>query len=329
MLKAIVEASPLAIITVDRARTIGTWNPSAERMFGVPANAAIGKSLTEAGSPQIAELFAKLIEAAPAAPIETTLKRNDGTTINVSIFPAPLRSADGEVYAVMGLLQNITDRKRLEQEREELLRRIVTSQEEERKRIARELHDELGQHLTALKVGLEALHPSDDDVGRMKQTVSDIDASVDRLTLELRRPALDDVGLQGAIISLTEQFTASTGIRADVHTKGTDGERLADEVEATLYRVLQEALMNVRKHAHAQNVSVIVECTANEVKLIVEDDGNGFDGDGDGDEATRDRFGILGMRERVTLIGGSFNIESAPQRGTAVYVRVPLNRPTA
>jgi signal transduction histidine kinase len=253
---------------------------------------------------------------------DTLLRRSDGTWLNVSIFPAPLRAADDSVYAVMGLLQDVTERKRLEQERERLLRRIVTGQEEERQRIARELHDELGQHLTALKVGLEALRPAGESVERMKEIVTKLDRSVDRLTLELRPPVLDDVGLHGAIGSLVEQFTAASGIRADIHSTGTDGERLPEPVETTLYRVLQEALTNVWKHSAAKSVSVIVERHPEQVQLIVEDDGDGFDPDSD--DGTPGHFGLLGMRERVSLIGGTFNIESGSGQGTTLYVRVPL-----
>jgi signal transduction histidine kinase len=244
-------------------------------------------------------------------------------SFNVSIHPAPLRAADGSIYAVMGLLQDITDRKRMEQEREQLLHRIVSTQEEERRRIARELHDELGQHITALKVGLEALQPANESVQRMKELVSGIDRSVDRLTLELRPPALDDVGLDGAIGSLLDQFTAASGIRADVHSNGGDGERLPSPVETTLYRVLQEALTNVWKHSKAKSVSVILERQPVQVQMIVEDDGDGFEVSEEGDGA-HGRFGLLGMRERISLIGGTFNIESAPGQGTTLYVRVPL-----
>jgi PAS domain S-box-containing protein len=326
MLQAIIDSSPLAIIAVDTQRNVTTWNASAERMFGSSAADVLGKPLPNIAS-DTADAQTTLIDAMFAGGAqrvyETLLHRNDGTSLHVSVLPAPLRAPDGSIYAVMGLLQDISDRKLLERERERLLRRIVSGQEEERQRIARELHDELGQHLTALKVGLEALRPTSESVQRLTDIVRVLDRSVDRLTLELRPPALGDVGLYGAIGSLLDQFTTSSGVHADVHTTGTEGERLPDAIETTLYRVLQEALTNVWKHAAAKNVSVIIERHPDQVQLIVEDDGTGFEHADDGDDHGA-RFGLLGMRERISLIGGSFNIESSPEQGTTLYVRVPL-----
>lgn len=183
-------------------------------------------------------------------------------------------------------------------------------------------------------MGLEALQPANDSIERMKRIVADLDESVDRLTLELRPPVLDDVGLDGAIGSLVEHFTSSSGIHADIHVTGTDGDRLTSPVETTLYRVVQEALTNIWKHAGATTVSVILERHPQQVQLIVEDDGRGLDHhDGNGEDGHGDgpplRFGLLGMRERVSLIGGSFNIESAAGKGTTVYVRVPLRERSA
>ena len=320
MLQAIVDSSPVAIIAVDASRHVMTWNPAAERMFGIPADEVMGGPL-----PQAVNIFDAAFagQPPPRRANETVIRRPDGAVLNVSVMPAPLLAADGSILAVMGLLQDITERRRLEHEREQLLHRIVVSQEEERHRIARELHDELGQQLTALKILLEALPPGGDSVQRMTESVARIDRSIDRLTLELRPPALDDLGLNGAISSLIEQFTNASEIRADVHSIGVDGERLPQAVETALYRVLQEALTNVWRHSGATSVSVILERQPAQVQMIVEDDGHGFDPDARDDD-DRGRFGILGMRERVALVGGTLNIESTSGHGTTLYIRVPL-----
>jgi PAS domain S-box-containing protein len=209
-------------------------------------------------------------------------------------------------------------------QRQQLLERLVAATEEERQRVARELHDEMGQHITALKVGLETLDAPDEALARMKGIVTQLDESVDRLALELRPPALDDVGLCGAISSLTEQFSAASGIRVDLHVSGADDVRLPEAVETAIYRVLQEALTNVWKHAGARAASVIVERTSEQLQLIVEDDGRGFDVEETlSNVASRGHLGLLGMRERLTILGGSLDIESEAGHGTTVYVRVP------
>ena len=155
-------------------------------------------------------------------------------------------------------------------------------------------------------------------------------ARVDRLTFELRPPALDHIGLHGAITVLAEELSAASGVRVDVHLPGVEGERFGDGIETALYRVVQEALTNVWKHSGAKTASVIVEREGDALRMIVEDDGRGFDGDNalDG-EPVRGRFGLLGMRERLALLGGAMHIESEPGSGTTIYVRVPLSDPPA
>ncbi len=186
----------------------------------------------------------------------------------------------------------------------------------------------MGQHLTALRVVLQTVQASGDGVRRLGSIVDRLDQSVDRLTLELRPPALDHLGLHGAIASLAEVVSATSGVRVDVHLPGVDGERFGDSIETALYRVVQEALTNVWKHSGAKTVSVIVERDPGALRMIVEDDGRGFDGDGAlAGEAARGRFGLLGMRERLALVGGSFHIESEPGSGTTIYARVPLPDP--
>ena len=258
----------------------------------------------------------------------------------------PLRDADGRIARWFGAATDVHEqriaREELERrvqertrelaelslQRQQLLERLVAATEEERQRIARELHDEMGQHLTALRVGLQTLRPQGDGVEHMKDIIDRLDRSVDRLTLELRPPALDHLGLHGAISSLVEEFSAASGVHVDVHLPGVDGERFSGGIETAIYRVVQEALTNVWKHSGAKLVSVIVEREADALRMIVEDDGHGFDGDGAlAGETARGRFGLLGMRERLALVGGSFHIESQPGSGATIYVRVPLANP--
>jgi PAS domain S-box-containing protein len=208
-----------------------------------------------------------------------------------------------------------------------LLRQIVNAQEDERQRIARELHDELGQPLTALQLGLGALPTSSPDkLRQLMEIVTDIDHTVERLAFEIRPAALTELGLDAAIRQLIETFQSESGVAADLHLMPEmHRERLADIVGSTLYRVLQEALTNVWRHSSATGVSIIVDQRNDHVQMIIEDNGCGFDAKAvfNRDEGGR-RFGLVGVRQRVEVVGGTVNIESSEGSGTTLYVRVPI-----
>ncbi|HEX8252351.1 MAG TPA: CheR family methyltransferase [Thermoanaerobaculia bacterium] len=207
--------------------------------------------------------------------------------------------------------------------RQQLLERLVNVTEEERQRIARELHDEMGQHITALRVRLESFRNV--GVDDLKAIITRIDQSIDRMTLELRPPALDQLGLHGAISTLGDEFSGASGIRVALHLGVDADDRFAEDIESALYRVLQESLTNVWKHAAASTVSIILERDRSALRMIIEDDGRGFDAVGTaGGPPARGRFGLLGMRERLALVGGTFDIESEAERGATIFVQVPL-----
>jgi signal transduction histidine kinase len=205
------------------------------------------------------------------------------------------------------------------------LRRVVAAQELERRRLARELHDETGQALTSILLGLKTIdEASDRDVLRaavaeLRERVVTALQDVRRLAVELRPRVLDDFGLVSALERLTETFQESSGIPVELET-GTSGERLPGEIETALYRIVQEALTNVVKHAQAERVSVVLTRRGGAVAVVVEDDGRGFDPD----EAGADGFGLVGMRERIELLGGRLRVESSEAAGTTLAVEVPL-----
>jgi signal transduction histidine kinase len=214
--------------------------------------------------------------------------------------------------------------------RVELLRRLVTAQEDERRRVSRELHDGLGQELTALILGLKALErafpedtPGRERLGEVEVIAGRIGREAHDLAVELRPTALDDIGLDSALATYVARWSERTGVVADFQPLGQDAGRLPPEVETTLYRVFQEALNNVAKHAAARKVSVILERRRDEVTALVEDDGKGFDSDRIGSEPRR-RLGLIGMRERVALVGGTLLVESGEGEGTTVRARIPL-----
>jgi signal transduction histidine kinase len=206
------------------------------------------------------------------------------------------------------------------------LRRVVEGQELERRRLARELHDETGQALTSILLGLKQVDEAKnaDDaraaVATVREQVVSTLQNVRRLAVELRPKALDDFGLVPALERLGEAFAEQSGIAVDVQAN-LDAARLPAEVETALYRIVQEALTNVAKHAGAKKVSVVVTKREGFVTAVVEDDGKGFGASGGGDG---DGLGLVGMKERVGLLDGRLAIESTEGAGTTLVAEVPI-----
>jgi signal transduction histidine kinase len=205
------------------------------------------------------------------------------------------------------------------------LRRVVEAQELERRRLARELHDETGQALTSILLGLMAHEESFDDpesraaTAELRELVVSTLQDVRRLAVELRPSALDDFGLVAALERLATSFAEQSGIAVDFQTS-LGGERLSGEVETALYRIVQESLTNVVKHARARRVSILLTRKSGAIKAVIEDDGQGFDPA----EGTLDGFGLIGMRERLALLGGRLQVESASEAGTTIAAEVPI-----
>ncbi|MDR5694787.1 MAG: histidine kinase [Armatimonadota bacterium] len=220
--------------------------------------------------------------------------------------------------------------KKKEEIRRYLLARVISAQEEERNRIARELHDEAGQALTSLMVGLRVLGESGslEEIRRRAEELRDIAAktleNVKNLAVELRPRILDDLGLVAALERMTKQCSRQFGIRIDFQAIGLN-RRLPLDVEVAVYRIVQEALTNVGKHAQAESASVLLEQRDHSLIAIVEDDGRGFDVEQILQESRLDaKLGLYGMIERADLIGGKLSIESRPGGGTTVFLEIPL-----
>jgi len=222
----------------------------------------------------------------------------------------------------------VTERKQAEDARAHVLGQLVTAQEDERRRIARDLHDQMGQQLTALRLKLETLkhqigntEEASAQVEQAQAIARQIETDVDYLARQLRPAALDDIGLKDTLADYVKSWSSHFDIPAEFHASGFDVERLLPEIETNLYRIAQEALNNVSKHAGAARVDVILELRDGHVVLVVEDDGGGFDLEAKAD-AMRG-MGLAGMRERAALIGGAVEVESAPGEGTTIFARAP------
>jgi signal transduction histidine kinase len=230
---------------------------------------------------------------------------------------------------VEDMLRRARDHERRLRERLEAhARLVVEAQEAERRRIARELHDEIGQTLTGLKLTLEQLERSPPEevclgLSRARGLVAELMSRVDILSLDLRPAMLDDLGLLPALLWLVGRYYAQTGVRVTVEHEGLD-RKLEPDVETAAYRIVQEALTNVARHAETGRASV--RCTAGDDAFLIEvrDEGAGFDS-GAASAGTL-KFGLVGMEERARLVGGKLTVTSEPGKGTAVVASLPIRR---
>ena len=230
------------------------------------------------------------------------------------------------------LQTEISKHKESEAARLELLRRLVTAQEEERRRISRELHDQTGQQLAALLLGLKTLNNSTDNGStslhksllQLQKLTERLVEEAHHLAWELRPAALDDLGLETAISNYVEKWSERNSISLDFHS-GLNKLRLPPPVETAVFRIVQEALTNVLKHARATRVSVMLEYRYDELLVIVEDNGCGFQPEAPLRMKERGGLGLVGINERVALVGGKLNIESDPACGTTLAIRIPAS----
>jgi signal transduction histidine kinase len=221
-----------------------------------------------------------------------------------------------------------TDELRREREtlRRQLLEKVITTQEDERRRIARELHDSTSQNLTSLIVGLRIMETNcakcaaQSKATDLRQVASKTLDEVHDLSMRLRPRALDDLGLAAALERLVAEWQARYKIPVDVIIQL--GERLPGDVETALYRIVQETLTNIARHAESKSASILIEKHGDSVRAIVEDDGIGFDVTTNYGER---HLGLLGMRERAELLNGTLTIESTLEHGTSVFIEIPLN----
>jgi two-component system CheB/CheR fusion protein len=236
--------------------------------------------------------------------------------------------------ALASVRDEVAQRKKAEIGRDNLLRQIVHAQEAERRRISRELHDNMGQHLTAILLLIQAIESqnrdlpfddrraTNDSLARLRSMVDELLSVSHRLAWELRPALLDNIGLKAALEQYMVNWSQKSEIKADFMSNMQDQKSaLSPDVETALFRVTQEALTNVQRHSGASQVSVVMEHTEDSVSVIVEDNGRGLDLE---NSDYSDRLGLLGMRERLELVGGTLTLESSEGAGLTIYARVPL-----
>jgi PAS domain S-box-containing protein len=344
-LAAIVDSSEDAIIGKTLDTTIISWNHGAERIYGYTATEAIGQPigmlLPPGSEDEVPAIMKRIRRGEKVEHYETKRQRKDGTIIDVSVTVSPIKTRDGDVIGASAIARDITERKQAEAARAQiarleasqaahrlLLERVFETQEQERRRIARELHDEAGQLMASLLVGLRALDDAatiDDAKAQSRRlravAVKALD-EVGRLARGLHSSVLDDHGLAVALQRYVAEYSTTHNIAVDLTLDETDARNLSPAVQLAVFRVVQEALTNVVKHSGATAIRVRVARSANGLKTTIADNGRGFEADAVSAHSEA-HLGLQSMRERVAILGGTLRIRSGA-RGTTIAVRVPL-----
>ncbi|HZP93608.1 MAG TPA: PAS domain-containing sensor histidine kinase [Burkholderiales bacterium] len=346
-LAAIVNSAMDAIITVDEQQRIVLFNRAAEQVFRCPREEALGTSLDRflparfrAAHRSHIDHFGRTGVTSRRMGDVTTLwaLRADGEEFPIEASISQVTEGERCYYTV--ILRDITLRKqyddelkRRQNELQALSAQVLEAREDEKTRIARELHDELGQLLTALKMDLgwlrERLPDGVEELGvktqKMSETLEQTVTSVRRIAADLRPLMLDDLGLADAVGWLAEDFAQRSGVKCELLAPAEEQLNGIDRgVANALYRALQESLTNIARHAEARHAWVVLAIDDGELRMEIEDDGRGIAPD---DLAKSRSLGLKGMRERVFHLGGSLEVARAPRGGTRVRLRMPARPP--
>jgi PAS domain S-box-containing protein len=344
----LIDSSEDAIITKDMSGHIISWNPSAERIFGYTATEMKGQSILRLiPVEQYAEeefILCQLRDGRKVDYYESTRLTRYGKLIDVSLSVSPIRNEQGQIVGASKIVRDISERRQIDlklqrdaRRLQELSHRLMNSEEEERRRLGRDLHDQTGSNLTAFTLNLKTLRaklPST-VAQEMKRHFDDLESLVRETILHirdvlsnLRPPALDEFGVLAALTHFVERIAAHSDLQLKVYGH-EPSPRLSPEIEIALFRIAQEALTNALKHANARCVTIVLNSDGSHVRLHVQDDGRGFDYDNN--RPSLSSLGMITMRERAQAIGAELRLRSAIGTGTEITVVVEnsnITKPT-
>jgi PAS domain S-box-containing protein len=333
--RSIFDSATDGFVILDLEGKIRTANRAAHEMHGRPPESLRGLALSELLADEHRKLADDVLRTATATGqvrLEAVHRRADGARFDVEVRGSTFRY--GDEPRVLLILSDVSERKRAQERQALLSRKVLVAQEEERSRISRELHDELGQLLTALRFEIDWLRKrmargDEQALGSFANSVELVEkaaAELRRICKGLRPPLLDDLGLDPASRLLVDEFRERTGIDARFTLELGAGQRqIPPEIALAVYRVLQESLTNVSRHSGASAVEIGLRRDASgEIALVVVDNGRGFD---PASPALAQGSGMAGMRERSAIVDGRLEIRSSPGHGTSVEFRVPLAVP--
>ncbi|MBA3532787.1 MAG: PAS domain S-box protein [Ardenticatenales bacterium] len=347
MLQVLFQASPLAIVTLDAAGRVDLWNEAAKAVFGWTRQEVHLLPLPFVPVEQAAffkTLHSQVLRGSSFTQVQATCQRKSGEHFPVHLSMAPLRNAQGKISSCIAIFADVSEPLRLADELRQTQHRLTESRGAERLHLARELHDGVLQQMMGIRYQLaEARRKQLKQKGReeqvegMSQMVTELQretleviTQVRRVISELRPPGLEELGLKLALEGFLAQLQRqrSSDLPSIQFTCAGADRTLSSPVALCLFRVTQEALRNVLKHACARRISVAVRVLATQVDLTIQDDGRGFQVPGCLGEFTRgNHFGLIGMEERVAALRGTLSIQSQPGEGTFITVRLPVSEP--
>lgn len=334
--RELFENSRDAIYVHDMSGRYISVNRAAEELSGFARAEILGRHYSNFVAPRhlkdARENFCRKLDAPVETIYEAEVVCKNGRRTPVEISSRMIYR-EGEAVAVQGIARDITERKRAQQILQDYSRRLIEVQEAERQHLSRELHDEIGQSLTAIRINLEWIRRSNiaapEAVPRIDESIEAVDDAVKRvreLALELRPSLLDDLGLASALRWYVDRFALRTGINAQVVGDIQRTHHIPHEIETAAFRIVQEALTNVARHSFATRVSVDISQRNGELHLEIADNGIGFDSDTIlNGKSTATALGLRGMQERALAVNGDINISSQPRAGTHILLAVPLS----
>lgn len=330
----LIETANDVIFSLAADGRIVTVNRAFEKITGWPRTAWVGRPFAPLIHPDEMELaverFLGVLKGKRPETWQYRVRKADGQYV-VGEFTLSREVKAGKPVGVFGIGRDITERKRVEEALQNLSRHVLQAQEDERGRISRELHDQVGQSLTAISMALAAwrnngaAEPENRPatVAGIQRLLEETTEAVHRFARELRPAMLDDLGLLPALRSHAKNFSARTGLRVLLRTDSV-ADKLNDEQKVAIFRVVQESLTNVAKHARASRVKISLRHAGEGVCMEVADNGKSFHPGPENSEKQKQRLGLLGMQERVRLVNGQFAIKPYPGRGTTVCVTIPF-----
>ncbi|RZB37784.1 MAG: hypothetical protein SRB2_00886 [Desulfobacteraceae bacterium Eth-SRB2] len=309
-------------------------SPSIEEISRYKREEIIGKSLSDIYvDPKNRDEFLKeLLKNEKVTDHEALMIDKDGSQIHCSITAKLVRDKQGNPVKIIGSLRNITERKQAEEHINILTQELMRTQESERQRISRDLHDHVAQELSAVKIGFETFFDHQPAippeirrrVSEMSRTLQESIKAVRDVSYDLRPPTLDEMGLVETLVQYCNDFSESNGINVDFHSAGMKNLKLDFDTEINLYRLIQESLTNIKKHADADHVTIRLVTAYPNIILRIEDNGKGFDVQKRLATISKEkRMGIRSMEQRAKLIQGEMEIQSKLMQGTKIYITLP------